>query len=236
LQRVRSSWWNRYAGVYDRIWDSPWTKALSHEICGDLGNECSGTVLELGCGTGLVTKHLIDAGYEVVAVDNNDKMLSIATERCPAVRFINGDIADFTIESDLDFDIIVAANVLHICDDLSGATRAIMNRFASKSKTMVLTWPTNRITLLKMLFIDIKYGRGFWSAVRAHMLRMVSGFAGALLRVRRNTHEEIIGEVRNQLPPGCKLQNRIMEGAQHLATITAEGVIREHKAESIKEI
>ena len=40
-----------------------------------------GLVLELGCGSGLLTKHLLSAGHRVVATDASPAMLAIAGER-----------------------------------------------------------------------------------------------------------------------------------------------------------
>ncbi len=39
-----------------------------------------GLVLELGCGSGLLTRHLIDAGHRVVATDASPAMLDLARE------------------------------------------------------------------------------------------------------------------------------------------------------------
>jgi SAM-dependent methyltransferase len=40
--------------------------------------EREGLVVELGCGTGLLTRHLVDAGHRVVATDASPAMLDIA--------------------------------------------------------------------------------------------------------------------------------------------------------------
>jgi SAM-dependent methyltransferase len=39
-----------------------------------------GLVLELGCGTGLLTKHLLDAGHRVIATDASPAMLELTRE------------------------------------------------------------------------------------------------------------------------------------------------------------
>ncbi|KAA0235007.1 MAG: Trans-aconitate 2-methyltransferase [Acidimicrobiales bacterium] len=39
-----------------------------------------GLVLELGCGSGLLTRHLIDAGHRVIATDASPSMLDLARE------------------------------------------------------------------------------------------------------------------------------------------------------------
>jgi SAM-dependent methyltransferase len=43
----------------------------------------SGLVVELGCGSGALTRHLIDAGHRVVATDASPAMLALARGRVP---------------------------------------------------------------------------------------------------------------------------------------------------------
>jgi SAM-dependent methyltransferase len=45
-----------------------------------------GVVLELGCGSGLLTKHLVDAGHRVIATDASPAMLGLARDHAPGVE------------------------------------------------------------------------------------------------------------------------------------------------------
>jgi SAM-dependent methyltransferase len=45
--------------------------------------ERHGLVLEVGCGSGLFTRHLTDAGHRVLATDASDAMLDLAREHAP---------------------------------------------------------------------------------------------------------------------------------------------------------
>ena len=42
-----------------------------------------GTVLELGCGSGLLTRHLVDAGHDVIATDASPAMLELTARHVP---------------------------------------------------------------------------------------------------------------------------------------------------------
>jgi SAM-dependent methyltransferase len=42
-----------------------------------------GVVVELGCGSGLLTRHLLDAGHRVIATDASPAMLALARETAP---------------------------------------------------------------------------------------------------------------------------------------------------------
>jgi len=49
-----------------------------------------GLVLDLGCGSGILTQALTNAGYRVLGVDISESMLSIARRRAPDADFILG--------------------------------------------------------------------------------------------------------------------------------------------------
>lgn len=71
-----------FARVYDLFMDNvpyeewgPYLTGLLREY-----GICSGTVAELGCGTGKMTRLLAAAGYDMIGVDNSEEMLEIARE------------------------------------------------------------------------------------------------------------------------------------------------------------
>jgi SAM-dependent methyltransferase len=49
--------------------------------------DAGGTVLELACGSGLLTKHLVSAGHRVIATDASPAMLDLARTRVEGVVF-----------------------------------------------------------------------------------------------------------------------------------------------------
>ena len=46
-----------------------------------------GTVVDLGCGTGVLASHLGEAGYRVVGFDVSESMLALARTRAPKAKF-----------------------------------------------------------------------------------------------------------------------------------------------------
>lgn len=46
----------------------------------------NGLVVELGCGSGLLTRYLVDAGHRVIATDASPAMLALARETAPDVE------------------------------------------------------------------------------------------------------------------------------------------------------
>jgi SAM-dependent methyltransferase len=62
-------------------------------------------ILDLGCGTGMLTGMLADSGYEVVGLDLSARMLQVARARHGSIPFVQGD---FTRPPDLGrFDAVV---------------------------------------------------------------------------------------------------------------------------------
>jgi SAM-dependent methyltransferase len=46
-----------------------------------------GVIVDLGCGSGIWARHLADAGYHVVGVDQSAAMIRLARRRAPAAKF-----------------------------------------------------------------------------------------------------------------------------------------------------
>jgi SAM-dependent methyltransferase len=53
-----------------------------------------GLVLEIGCGSGLLTKHLVDAGHQVLATDASSAMLDLAREHVPGTEAVELRLPD----------------------------------------------------------------------------------------------------------------------------------------------
>lgn len=77
---------NAYSGfaeVYDLFMDNVPYKEWSRDLIRILRKYGirDGLVLELGCGTGKMTRLLAQAGYDMIGVDSSEEMLGIARER-----------------------------------------------------------------------------------------------------------------------------------------------------------
>lgn len=70
-------------------------------------------VLELGCGTGSMLKHLQDA-YEVSGLDTSSKMLSIARKKVPLAKLFRQNMVDFKIDDRFDVIFCVFDSINHV--------------------------------------------------------------------------------------------------------------------------
>lgn len=74
--------WGYYAAIYDSLQVFLPYQHLTRGVAESLHLEPSSRVLDAGCGTGNVTLHLVNLGYEVVALDSSQPMLARASRKC----------------------------------------------------------------------------------------------------------------------------------------------------------
>ncbi len=72
------------------------------------------TALDLGCGSGALTKQIYDMGLTIKGMDASEHMLSFARERYPEIEFLRGDAADFKLDNKVD--LVFSNAVFHWID------------------------------------------------------------------------------------------------------------------------
>jgi predicted TPR repeat methyltransferase len=88
-------------------------------------------ILDLGCGTGLAGPLLRPLGQQLVGVDLAPRMLDKAKQRQVYDRLIESEAVAFLEQSQEDFDLIFAADVLVYIGDLQRLFTAAARRLAS---------------------------------------------------------------------------------------------------------
>ena len=112
--------WDRVAFVYD-IFANIINKKVHKELKKIVANEITkdDDVLECACGTGMLTKVVAPRSKSIIATDFSSKMLKRAKKKCKKfnnVEFTNANIMKLDFD-DNSFDIVIAANVIHLLDD-----------------------------------------------------------------------------------------------------------------------
>lgn len=74
-------------------------------------------VLDLGCGTGLLTRKIAEWGGEVRGLDLSDNMIEIACKESPEIDFRVGSTEAIPFE-DNSFDIVASSLVMHYIKEL----------------------------------------------------------------------------------------------------------------------
>ena len=108
-----------FAQVYDLFMDNvpyvQWSEYLI-SLLKSYGVE-DGLVLDLGCGTGKMTRLLADAGYDMIGVDYSEEMLEIARERQDEQ---NRDDILYLMQDMREFELYGTVRaVISICDSIN---------------------------------------------------------------------------------------------------------------------
>ena len=82
-------------------------------------------ILDIGCGSGHLTKQIADAGAEVTGLDSSQEMIATARAAYPAINFIVADASDFSFEK--PFDAIFSNAALHWVDRAEEAIICMSN-------------------------------------------------------------------------------------------------------------
>lgn len=104
-----------FAQVYDLFMDNVPYEEWSHYLISLLEEYgvSDGLVLDLGCGTGKMTRLLTKAGYDMIGVDNSGEMLQIAMEQgTEGILYLCQDMREFELYG-------TVAAVVSICDSVN---------------------------------------------------------------------------------------------------------------------
>lgn len=89
-------------------------------------------VVDVGCGAGVLTSALVEAGFDVTGVDYSADRLAIAAARVPGARFVNASIYDYAIPG--SEAIVAIGEPLTYHDEIADADRRVHN-FLQRSAT-----------------------------------------------------------------------------------------------------
>jgi predicted TPR repeat methyltransferase len=90
------------------------------------------SLLDLGCGTGLVAETLLDITSLRAGVDLSQKMLDQAQNKQLYTELHDSDIIEFMLASDYKFDLVVAADVLVYIGNLQPFFNAVRKVLANE--------------------------------------------------------------------------------------------------------
>lgn len=84
---------------------------FGEEIVKLLNPQKNETILDIGCGTGDLTKQIAELSEKVIGIDNSSQMIQTAQRKYPEISFIQADAKDYQLDN--KFDAIFSNAVLH---------------------------------------------------------------------------------------------------------------------------
>lgn len=118
--------YTNYAKYYDIIYNN---KDYSSEVDFILSNTKTikgKKLLELACGTGSHTKEFVKRGFNVLGVDINEEMLTIAKEKNPGTKYQVGDFRNIELEGTFDLITLLFTSI-NYCTDISQVKSTFTN-------------------------------------------------------------------------------------------------------------
>lgn len=84
---------------------------FGEEIVELLNPQNNETILDIGCGTGDLTKKIAELCGKITGIDNSNEMIQTAQKKYPEISFIHADAKDYQFDN--KFDAIFSNAVLH---------------------------------------------------------------------------------------------------------------------------
>lgn len=162
--------WPIYSLVYDLLWDGPATLALAHEIVSEASPALP--VIEVGAGTGLITRALVEAGLDVTAYEPEPRMLTELVARLPDIPTEALALEDIPMSEGPKT--VVAANVLHLVPDPVAAL-ARLRLLAGEQGDVIVVTPMAGHTLAQVIAALRSLGVGRWQVARFGALQVLMG-------------------------------------------------------------
>ena len=114
-------------------------KIITKMIVSRKAKDSLGSVLDLGCGTGLAGVEIKKLCKNLVGIDLSKLMLEKARKKNIYTKLVHGDILEFLSIEDLDFDYYISTDTFVYIGDLYNVFRLIKSRNSSGGKLVFST-------------------------------------------------------------------------------------------------
>jgi SAM-dependent methyltransferase len=113
FSRFEYEGWERVADKYDSVWSSL-TRQFIRYLINNASVSAGMSVLDVACGPGYVSATAKELGAVPLGIDFSEKMVAIAKQMFPGIRFAQGDAQDLPFES-ASFDrVLTNFGLLHV--------------------------------------------------------------------------------------------------------------------------
>lgn len=161
--------WDTLSPLYDTfetIYNGKCFRGIAEEIKRHITQD--DVVLECACGTGVLTLPMAQICQKLTATDYSEGMMKQARKKLEGysnTTFMRADIHDLPFE-DEHFDVVVAANVIHLVDNPDKALSEMLRVCKTGGRIIIPTYinETNKSAIIatKLLsMIGVKFNKSF---------------------------------------------------------------------------
>ncbi|MDQ3769227.1 MAG: class I SAM-dependent methyltransferase [Actinomycetota bacterium] len=146
FKRFEEGAWSERAGTYDRVTGQV-TAGVAEPLLDAAGVEAGMRVLDVGCGTGVVTAAAAARGAHATGVDMADGMLAVARERHPDLAFVAADAEALPFDA-ATFDGLLASLVVNHLPAPSRAVSEFARVLVHGGRVAIAVWDRPERTAL----------------------------------------------------------------------------------------
>lgn len=155
-------YWSRFAHSYDRDGEYVVGKPILQAIMKRLSEERGlGDCVELGCGTGYLTRAIAGNAQHVIATDLSDEMLEAARTQLSGFQNVTirkADCASTGLPAER-YDSLLMANLIHVVDDPSLCLQESHRILRNEGLLIVVDFTGYQLALFRKAQLALRYVR-----------------------------------------------------------------------------
>lgn len=170
-------YWSRFSSEYEEkqryVTGQKVISATKEEL---LKVQKLGSVLELGCGTGLYTETLQKVAKNVLATDLSDQMIEAAAQKRGSlenITFMKADALNLQFDQD-HFDTVFMANFIHIVGDPGRVITESWRVLRKGGRIIITSFAVDEMSFFNRIFIAIRYFKAFGKPSRESLKEKVT--------------------------------------------------------------
>ncbi|MDC0127422.1 tetratricopeptide repeat protein [Methylophilaceae bacterium] len=161
-------------------------KIITKMIVSKHPNSSLGSILDLGCGTGLAGVEIKEFCTNLEGIDLSRSMLEKAREKNIYAKLTHGDILDYLLKEDLDFDYFISTDTFVYLGDLSDVFRLLKSRNKSGGKLVFSTEHLDKGTFILKASGRYSHSKSYIESLCKKFSYKLSYFKTAKLRKEKN--------------------------------------------------
>jgi len=186
---------------YSKNFDQHLTQILGYQLPGRIHRELKAfgriqkfkRVIDLGCGTGLVGKEIRWAADKLIGVDMSPKMVTLAGRKKIYDMIFEYEMVDFLFQTEIQYNLFVAADVLIYTGNLKPLFEAIQRRSADGAYFILTTEHTEAKDIQLLRTGRYAHSPGYIAALADEYGYTVKGSRS--INIRRERGKWIVGDL-----------------------------------------